>query len=217
MKFARYSSAFLKKKEINYNYDPIYNLIKLIIKKGYKLKAYRIVYSFVIKSKRYFNLLVRNLKKAKIENYLKSKISEKEVNGLIKERYLNIKNLDASENFNFLEMFKYLVENYAPLISFVNRKVAATVYKLPYLIISSRAKMLFLRWFLESALVRNEKSLSEKLLNEFLNLYYGVGRTIKKVEEYYDAGQKNYPFVRFIKRRKKYSKFIKKKYHIRNH
>lgn len=216
MKFARYSAALLKKKEKSYNLDYFYNLLKLLIQKGYRLKAYKIIFSFIIKSKIYFKLLYRKIIKKKI-NYLE----EKEKNNLlrkknlIKNSYLNVKKLNDQENFNFIKMFNYLIKNYAPLICFVNRKVAATTYRLPYIVSEARSKMIFLRWFVKSAMERNERTMSERLFNEFLDIYYGTGSTLKKLEEYYEEGKKNYPFIRFLRTRKKFSKLIIKKYHLR--
>lgn len=216
MKFARYSAALLKKKESSYNLDYFYNLLKLLIQKGYRLKAYKIIYKFIIKSRVYFKMLYRKISKKKIK-YLE----EKEKNNLLRKKnmirnsYLNMKNLNNIENFDFIKMFNYLINNYSPLICFVNRKVAATTYKLPYIVSEARSKMIFLRWFVKSASERTEKSMSDKLLNEFLDIYYGTGRTLKKLEEYYEEGKKNYPFIRFLRTRKKFSKLIIKKYHLR--
>lgn len=214
MRFARYSSAFLKKIEKDYNFDYFYSLIKLLIKKGFKSKAYKIVHNFSSITRVYFLLLYRKeLKKSKGgSNLLKL---NKSARFLIEAPYINMNILSDKLNFNFFEMFRYLIDKYAPFISFVKRKVAAKVYELPYGISFWRSRMLLLRWFVKNALLRKEKKVSVKLFREFLDLYYGVGKTVKKLQEYYEYARMNYPFIKYMKKRKKFSKLIFKKYHLR--
>lgn len=59
--------------------------------------------------------------------------------------------------------------------------------------------------------LRSEKTIIQKLLAEFNDLFLGYGRTIKKLEEYYFLAKQNKPFLQFIKKRRNvyFSRFKK--------
>lgn len=102
-------------------------------------------------------------------------------------------------------------DKYAPAISIKKKKVAANVYHLPWIISRHRAKSMFVHWFIKSALERSELKTNEKLVKEFFDLYMGVGRTVRKVEDLYKLAMDNRPFFRYLRRqRKSYIGRIKK-------
>lgn len=211
MRFARYSAAYLKLKEKDYNFDYFRGFLKLLIKKGFSLKAHKIYANFIVKIRLYFKLLYLQV----LKNQYTLKDQYINTRKLIINPYIEMKNIDDRKNFNFFKMFIYLVNNYSPIISFLKRKVSAITYNLPYSISSIRAKMIFLRWFIKSARERTEKTMSDRLFYEFVDLYYGLGRTIRKIELYYMEAKKNYPFIKYLKTRSKFSRLIKKKYSVR--
>lgn len=200
MRFARRSLAFLKIREKNFNIEYVYNLINLLLKKGLKIRAYKIYKKLNCKIQFFINKLFK---------FEKNKGLNKKVEKFIKEEK------EKNKFINFIQILNIIVNEYAPIISFVKRKVAANNYTLPYFISEVRSKMIFMRWFVKSSIDRYEKSISEKLYKEFLDILYGLGKTIKKIEEYYEKAKQNYPFIRFLKTKHKKSRLIVKKYHIR--
>lgn len=132
--------------------------------------------------------------------------------------------------YNVISKFLYLVKlkykidlnillnivffKYKPILSFLAKKVAASVYMLPWLINDTRAKYLLVRWFLSSSLSRTEPHMALRLFNEFNDLYLGYGRTIKKIEEFYMVAIKNRPFLRFLRKRRKVFLSRLKKYGV---
>jgi ribosomal protein S7 len=103
---------------------------------------------------------------------------------------------------NILLFINEIFDKYRPLVSFLDRKVAATKYTLPWFISIERSRSLIVRWFVKSALERTEIGVLSKLIGEFEDLSKGMGRTVKRVEEYYALAKRNRPFMRFIKKKK---------------
>jgi ribosomal protein S7 len=126
---------------------------------------------------------------------------------LLKKKFL----LNVSSN----DFLKDIFEKKKPCVAFVQRKVASVVYTIPVYIKPDRASCTIVRWFIENASLRSERTLSEKLFFEFLDLQNGVGKTIRKLEEYYKIAVKNRPFTKFIKKRsKRYRAFRRRKFGV---
>jgi ribosomal protein S7 len=100
-------------------------------------------------------------------------------------------------------LLKRVFNRYVPIISFLNKKIAANVYQLPWLINKYTARFLLIRWFFQSVQLRNEVKLIDRLYNEFNDLALGYGRTVKILEDYYFVALKNRPFIRYIRKKRK--------------
>lgn len=113
------------------------------------------------------------------------------------------------------DFFKLHFDRRKPCVGFVTRKVAAVTYSIPVYIRPDRARSLLLRWFVSCASLRSEKSFSERLFSEFIDFVSGVGKTIRKLEEYYKLAVKNRPFTKFKRKRsKRYKSFRRRKYGV---
>jgi ribosomal protein S7 len=109
-----------------------------------------------------------------------------------------------------------IFDKYRPLISFFNRKVAASTYSLPWFIDLNRSRSLLLRWFVSASRERSERGLVNQLLGEFSDLSKGVGRTVRKLEDYYELAKRNRPFMRFMGKRRGGKVSRLKKYGLTN-
>lgn len=117
-----------------------------------------------------------------------------------------------------IDPIKYLTalfDKYAPVISFVSKKVAANVYYLPVYINLNRARVLIVRWFFLSVCARTENILLDRLINEFSEMDMGYGKTIRQLEDFYSLAIKNRPFMRFLKKKRKVVRSRLKKFGIR--
>lgn len=111
--------------------------------------------------------------------------------------------LKRKYKMNIEVLFKKVFTKYVPIISFVNKKIAANVYQLPWLINDYTARFRFIRWFLRSVKMRTEVKLLDRLYNEFNELVLGYGRTVQIVEDYYFIALKNRPFFRYLRKKRK--------------
>lgn len=186
MQIAKRSLLFKRTCRKKYKFDYLTVLISLLIKKGKKNKAKSIVFFFFLKLKKYF------IKKIQLNR-----------------NYIPL-NFDSYFIFFLTEVF----ERFRPRISLISKKVAAKIYTLPWYIDSNRSRILFLRWFILSALNRAEYDISEKLFNEFIDLCYLKGSTLKKLQEYYVIAINNRPFLKLLKRKRRVSRSRLKKFSI---
>lgn len=103
---------------------------------------------------------------------------------------------------NITQDLELVFDKYRPLVSFLDRKVAATTYNLPWFIQKDRSRSIIVRWFIRSSQERTEKGILLQMLGEFEDILKGVGRTVRKVEEFYEIAKRNRPFMRFITKKK---------------
>lgn len=157
MQIARRSGLWIRHHNKYYIFSYSNFSKQLLIKKGYKLRAQKILISFLRKIKITFGSLPE----------------------LVLTKYYNI---------------------YAPVITFVTRKIAAKLYFLPWYIRDYHSKTKIVRWFFEMVLSRKETDMSIKLFSEFLDLSKGLGKTIMKVEEWYKLALQNRPYLRYLRR-----------------
>lgn len=167
------------------------------------------------------NLFLRNFKRNYKFNYRLLFITLLQKNGkknfainIVSKFFLMInkkyKNKLIKNNLMVIDFFQKVFDYYCPKVGFRKKKVAGQLYMLPIYIILIRRRIIFLRWFIQSACKRSEKNILLKLVNEFNDIASGVGRTIRKTEEYYELALKNRPFLHFLKKKKKYRKKYKK-------
>lgn len=173
MRLAKRSLAFNRVYNKTYLCKYIKLLVQLLIKKGNKLFAEKIIFNFL--------------------NFLKNRYYCVSLEGFLKK----------------------IFSRFCPKISFVRRKIAAIIYLLPWYITSKRSKHLLIHWFYRSCCERFEFSFSFKIMNEFVDLYKGYGRTVKKLEDFYGLALKNKPFVRLIYKQRGAYKSRLKKYGIK--
>lgn len=186
MQIAKRSLLFKRTYRKKYKFDYLTVLISLLIKKGKKNKAKSIIFFFFLKLKKYF------IKKIQLnKNYIPLKF-------------------DSYFTFFLTEVF----ERFRPRISLISKKVAAKIYTLPWYININRSRILFLRWFITSALNRVEYNISDKLFNEFIDLCYLKGNTLKKLQEYYAIAVINRPFLKLLKRKRRVSRSRLKKFSV---
>src|SRR5690349_6064729 len=91
--------------------------------------------------------------------------------------------------FGFVDLnnfFKKIFEKYRPKIACLVRKVAAKYYNLPFFMNSNRSNGLLIRWLIKNANNRYEFKFVDRLVNEFVDLKKGIGRTAFQLEEYYN-------------------------------
>lgn len=73
-----------------------------------------------------------------------------------------------------------VIEDLYPVVGLRAKKVAGTVYRVPFIIKEERRVSLAIRWILSAAAERAEATFDEKLIAEFVDLYNGKGLTLKK-------------------------------------
>jgi len=96
-----------------------------------------------------------------------------------------------------LGVFKKAVENTKPILEVRSRRVGGATYQVPIEVRSERKQALSIRWLIASAKARTERTMVEKLANEFIDAANKRGSAIKKKEDVHRMAEANKAFAHY--------------------
>lgn len=96
-----------------------------------------------------------------------------------------------------VEVFKKAFENIKPMVEVKSRRVGGATYQVPVEIRPERRETLAIRWLINFAAGRSEKSMDVRLANEIMDAYKGTGVTFKKKEDTHKMAEANKAFAHF--------------------
>ena len=95
------------------------------------------------------------------------------------------------------EVFAEVLEKVKPVVEVRSRRVGGATYQIPVEVRHDRREALAMRWLIESARSRQEKSMKVKLANELLDASNDKGNAIKKKEDTHKMAEANKAFSHF--------------------
>jgi small subunit ribosomal protein S7 len=98
---------------------------------------------------------------------------------------------------NPLDIFKKAVDNASPLIEVKARRVGGATYQVPTEVRLERRTALAIRWLINYAQERSDKSMSQKLAAELLAASSGEGGAVKKKDDVHRMAEANKAFAHF--------------------
>ena len=96
-----------------------------------------------------------------------------------------------------LEVFDEALENIAPMVEVKARRVGGATYQVPVEVRPSRRVALSMRWLVQYARNRGEKSMPQRLAGEILDASQGKGNAVKKREDVHRMAEANKAFSHF--------------------
>ena len=96
-----------------------------------------------------------------------------------------------------LEVFNQALENIAPMVEVKSRRVGGATYQVPVEVRPSRRTALAMRWLVEYARKRGEKSMKARLAGEILDAIEQRGAAVKKREDVHRMAEANKAFSHF--------------------
>jgi len=96
-----------------------------------------------------------------------------------------------------LDIFSKAIENIKPVMEVRSRRVGGANYQVPIEVRPTRRVSLGLRWLIEGARSRGDKSMSQKLANEILEALENKGAAIRKKEDTHRMAEANKAFAHF--------------------
>jgi small subunit ribosomal protein S7 len=96
-----------------------------------------------------------------------------------------------------LKLFKKAVENCKPLLEVKTRRVGGANYQVPVEVPQNRRTSLAIRWILQNARSRPEKSMPEKLANELSEAANLRGGAIQKKDDVHRMAEANKAFAHY--------------------
>ena len=94
-------------------------------------------------------------------------------------------------------VFEQALENVAPAIEVRSRRVGGATYQVPVEVRPERRTTLAIRWIIEAARERNEKTMVDKLSGELLDASNNRGNAVKKREDTHRMAEANRAFSHY--------------------
>lgn len=98
-----------------------------------------------------------------------------------------------------LVVFEKALENAAPTVAVVSRRVGGANYQIPEEVRSDRKFVLASRWIIAAARAKKGKGMGEKLAEELLAAYNNEGSAIKKKQDVHRMAEANRAFAHFAR------------------
>ena len=135
-----------------------------------------------------------NLRVAKFMNQImkngKKSLAESIVYGAFKE-------ITEKTKKEPVEVFEKALESVGPMVEVKARRVGGATYQVPLEVRPARRQALAMRWLVNSASARNEKTMTLRLAQELLDASEGKGEAIKKKEDTHRMAEANRAFSHF--------------------
>ena len=96
-----------------------------------------------------------------------------------------------------LNVLKKGIDNIKPQVEVRSRRVGGSSYQVPVDVRPRRSNTLALRWLVEFARKRPEKTMTERLANEILDASNGVGSAMKRREDVHKMAESNKAFAHY--------------------
>ncbi|MCL1834441.1 MAG: 30S ribosomal protein S7 [Leptospirales bacterium] len=96
-----------------------------------------------------------------------------------------------------IEVFVQSLENVKPLIEVKSRRVGGATYQVPIEIRPERRQALGIRWIINYARKRSEKTMFQRIAGELMDAYNNTGASVKKKEDTHKMADANKAFAHF--------------------
>lgn len=96
-----------------------------------------------------------------------------------------------------VSVFEKSLETISPTVEVKSRRVGGATYQVPVEVRPSRRMALAMRWLVESARNRSEKSMAQRLAGEMLDASEGKGAACKKREDVHRMAEANKAFAHY--------------------
>jgi small subunit ribosomal protein S7 len=96
-----------------------------------------------------------------------------------------------------LKLFKKAIDNVRPSVEVKSRRVGGSTYQVPVEVYPKRKTSLALRWLVEAARKRGEKTMDARLAAEVLDASAGRGAAVKKREDTHRMAEANKAFAHY--------------------
>ncbi len=94
-------------------------------------------------------------------------------------------------------VLKKALDNVRPTVEVRSRRVGGSTYQVPVEVKTHRANTLAMRWLIQYARLRREKTMMERLMNEILDASNGLGAAVKKREDTHKMAESNKAFAHY--------------------
>ena len=98
---------------------------------------------------------------------------------------------------NPVAVFEQALDNVMPSVEVRSRRVGGATYQVPVEVRPERRQTLAIRWIIDAAHERNEKTMTERLSGELLDASNNRGNAVKKREDTHRMAEANKAFAHY--------------------
>ena len=103
----------------------------------------------------------------------------------------------GEKNPNALELVEKALGNVSPSVEVKSRRVGGATYQVPVEVRPARRQTLAMRWLIEAARARSEKSMAHRLAHELLDAAENRGTAVRKREDTHRMAEANKAFAHY--------------------
>jgi small subunit ribosomal protein S7 len=96
-----------------------------------------------------------------------------------------------------IELLTQALDNVKPMVEVKSRRVGGATYQVPIEVRSTRRQTLAMRWLIDAAAARSEKSMSQRLAAELLEASENRGAAVRKREDTHRMADANKAFAHY--------------------
>jgi small subunit ribosomal protein S7 len=111
--------------------------------------------------------------------------------------YGALQRIEEKSGKNPLEVFAAAMKNVTPAVEVRSRRVGGATYQVPTEVRPERKTALAIRWTIDNARKRNEKTMVDKLATELMEASRGAGTAVKKKEDTHRMAEANKAFAHY--------------------
>ena len=105
--------------------------------------------------------------------------------------------LSKKNNGDALVLMDKALQNVSPSVEVKSRRVGGSNYQVPVEVNPKRKQSLAMRWIIEAASKRGEKSMRDKLANELIDASENKGSAVRKREDVHKMAEANKAFAHY--------------------
>ena len=111
--------------------------------------------------------------------------------------YATFEKIEEKTKEKGIEPFEKALEKVKPLVEVRSRRVGGATYQVPVEVRPARQQSLSIRWLLDSARKRNERTMIDRLANELIDAANERGAAFKKKEDVHEMAEANKAFAHY--------------------
>jgi small subunit ribosomal protein S7 len=104
---------------------------------------------------------------------------------------------ERAKSVNSIELFEKALDNIRPHVEVKSRRVGGATYQVPVEVRPSRRTALAMRWLVDAARKRSEKTMALRLAGELMDAAEGKGAALKKREDVHKMAEANKAFSHY--------------------
>jgi small subunit ribosomal protein S7 len=133
---------------------------------------------------KFINMMMQSGKKSVAENIVYSALEQ-------------ISSRSGQTEEQAVELLEQALDNIKPMVEVKSRRVGGATYQVPIEVRPTRRRTLAMRWVIDAARKRSEKSMSQRLANELMDAAENRGAAVKKREDTHRMAEANKAFSHY--------------------